>query len=393
VAPLVADGLQLAVRSVFVPGVLAARWVAQRAVVERDEIPAVPRSLALAAKGVLDEVFFLTEVLSARVVSLRERHRLADETAAALALFRARGWLAAPATYHPTPPALEAVELREARPLLRHPYLHVSWESGYAPHEGEPGRERWLGWTANHTAHAWLLRHPGPPRPWLVCIHGYRTGYPLADFVGFSALWLHRTLGLNVALPVLPLHGPRTVGRRSGDGFITGDYLDTVHMQAQAVWDIRRLLSWLRMDGTPVGAYGVSLGGYTTALLAALDDGLDCVIAGMPAADWLQLLRWNVPAVLLGLAERAGVRWDHVADVLRVVAPLALPPRVPAGRCYLFAGLGDRLVPPHLVRALWRHWGRPRLLWYDGSHVSFGLEPAVRRLLREAVVRTGLAAA
>jgi esterase/lipase len=38
------------------------------------------------------------------------------------------------------------------------------------------------------------------------------------------------------------------------------------------MWDIRRILHWIRAQGAPsVGVHGVSLGGYQTALLAALE--------------------------------------------------------------------------------------------------------------------------
>jgi predicted esterase YcpF (UPF0227 family) len=37
------------------------------------------------------------------------------------------------------------------------------------------------------------------------------------------------------------------------------------------MWDIRRILHWVRTQGAPsVGVHGVSLGGYQTALLAEL---------------------------------------------------------------------------------------------------------------------------
>jgi dienelactone hydrolase len=89
-----------------------------------------------------------------------------------------------------------------------------------------------------------------------------------------------------VLIPVLPLHGPRRIGRMSGDGFLSGNVLDTIHAEAQAVWDARRLIGWARAEGAPlVGVHGLSLGGYTTALLASLQEGLSCVIAGIPVAD------------------------------------------------------------------------------------------------------------
>jgi hypothetical protein len=255
----------------------------------------------------------------------------------------------------------------------------------------EPGRQRWLGYQANRTAHVRLLCHSGGPRPWIVCAPGFRMGNPMIDFAGFNARWLHRQLGLNVAIPVLPFHGPRRVGRRGGDGFLTGDLLDTIHAQAQAVWDIRRLIRWLRQSGAPrIGLYGVSLGGYTVGLIAGLEEPLDCVIAGVPASDWVSLVSAHAPGAVLRASERLGFPWPDVKRILRVVSPLAFEPRLDRERRFLFAGTADRLAPPEQAQALWEHWDRPRMAWYNGSHVSFLFEPEVKRLLSEALETTGL---
>jgi hypothetical protein len=382
--------IDLVLRSVLTPGVLAARWAGLIQVPKVADVPRARLSFGLATKMALDELFFLTEAFSLRLVSVRDRSRIATELGAALELYAVRGFLDAPASYHPEPPVLAPTELRAAKSRgLR--YQHLTFPSEYAPHAGEPGRERWLGYKRNHTAHAWLLRHPGPPRPWLVCVHGYRMGFPLADFTGFPAAWFHHELGLNVAFPVLPLHGPRKMGIRTGDGFLSGDYLDTIHLQAQAIWDIRRFLKWLRAeDGTPIGVYGLSLGGYTATLLAAFEPDLACAIAGIPATDYVGLTRWVLPAWLLRLAEHAGVSLDRVEQLVRVISPLAFAPKVAWDRRFLYAATADRLVPPATVQALWEHWDRPRLDWYEGSHTSFGWETTVRGLLADALARAGM---
>jgi len=167
--------------------------------------------------------------------------------------------------------------------------------------------------------------------------------------------------------------------------------LDTVHGLAQSVWDVRRILSWLRAaeGATEIGLQGVSLGGYTAALCAAFDGDLACVIAGVPATDFPALFDYHLPI---------RHRFDHRARMLedaralqRVVSPLALPSRVPADRRFIFAGLADRMAHPvHQVHDLWRHWEQPRTIWYEGSHLAFVWSGPVGRFLRQALDESGL---
>lgn len=391
---MIRTGATIALRTLLAPGVVLGRLVAQTRRPVVDGLPVPPRSLAIAWKTALDEVFFLSEALSAPFVSPWDGARILAELADAIALYGAAGWLDAPDAYHPTPPPLRTAT-RGAGRSRGLDYEHLEFASEYEPHPSEPGRDRWLGYTPNRRAHAWLLRHPGPPRPWLVCLHGYRMGFPFADFLAFPAAWFHRELGLNVAFPVLPLHGPRKVGWRTGDGFLSGEYLDTVHLHAQAMWDVRRLVGWLRTEAEApaIGVYGLSLGAYSAALLVGLEPGLDCVVAGLPPACYVDLARWNVPAAVLAVGQRLGLAsWAHVTAVLRVISPLGLAPRIPRERLFIYAAMADRLVPPAAARTLWRHWREPRLAWYPGSHVSFGWQPEVRAILHEAFTTTGLLA-
>jgi hypothetical protein len=351
---------------------------------DRDAAP----SAALLAKIAVDEAVCAVRRVRMQAATRTDWRRIAEEVSAAAELFAGAGWVDAPARYHCTPPSLERVRIRRARSFGLD-FQHLSFASGYQPHDAEPGAVRWGGYTANRTAHAWVLRHRGRPRPWLVCIPGYGMGAPFVDLAAFDAPWLYRDLGLNVLIPVLPFHGPRKFGWASGDGFFSGDCLDTVHAEAQAIWDLRRMLGWLRAHGaSTVGIYGLSLGGYTAALLGAFDGELACIIAGIPPADFVRLARHHTPLAMQRDAERLGFDWDQAAAVFRVVSPLALSPRLPRARRYLFAGTVDRIVPPAHVRDLWAHWEQPRTVWYDGSHLSFHWEPAVRTLLRDTLQTT-----
>ncbi len=369
---------------------LAAGAISVRQEPHVEDVPEPEPSLRLAAAVALDDALLATIHVTNPVPGPSARPRILREVTEARERFEERGWLEKPERYHAAPPPLVGPEIRpaESRGIA---FEHLSFESAYEPYAEEPGRQRWLSYAANQTAHAWVMRHRDASRPWLVCIHGYQMGWPLIDFGAFPPRWLHEALGLNLLLPVLPLHGLRKMGRRSGDGFLAGDTLDSVHAEAQAMWDVRRLLSWVRAQGArQIGVHGLSLGGYNTALLASLEDGLACAVPGIPAVDFTRLFWRHGPPLQLRHLEKLGIVQDEVSEVMRVVSPLAIAPKLPRERRTLFAAVSDRLVPPDQVRDLWVHWDRPRILWYQGSHLSFRFAPGVKELIESALREAGL---
>jgi hypothetical protein len=381
--------LAIAVRSAALPVLFGARWLSQRE--QPDEVPSSAVGLGLAAKVVADELFLASEILSGALISGDDRLRVMRELEQAAELYQERGWLDDPARYHNEPPAIERAAISHER-TWGLSYQHLRFTSGWAPHVREPGRQRWLGYQANRTAHVRLLCHSGGPRPWIVCAPGFRMGNPTIDFAGFNARWLHRQLGLNVAIPVLPFHGPRRVGRRGGDGFLTGDLLDTIHAQAQAIRDIRSLIAWVRdrHRAPRVAAYGLSLGGYTAALLASIESNLDAVIVGIPATDFVSLLREHMPERLGNLLERHGFPFQDLQLMMRVVSPLAMAPRLPVERRTLYAARADGLAVPSQALALGEHWDQPEIKWLAGTHVSAIWDREVEKVISDALCRAGL---
>jgi hypothetical protein len=353
------------------------------------EVPEPLPSLGLALQVAIDDAILASLTLRLPATPGGEHERLLAERQRAHQLFGERGWLENPTAYHRVPPAPIDPLVRPAR-SRNLAYEHLSFESEYEPDGEEPGRDRWLAQARNRRAHAWVLRHAGGPRPWLVCIHGYEMGWAGIDLPAFRAAQLHRDFGLNLALPVLPLHGPRRIGRQSGEGFLAGDFLDTIHAEAQAMWDIRRLLSWIRAQGeTPIGVWGLSLGGYNAALLASLES-LACVIAGIPALDFARLTWRHGAPLQIRYAEHHGLVHDEIADILSVVSPLAIRLRVAEEHRLIFAGVADRIVPADQARDLWRHWQRPRIVWYQGGHVTFRLHPEVHAATMNTLRGAGL---
>ena len=343
--------------------------------------PAPIPNLRLTGNVALDELMLGAMVGSQAPPDPDQLASAAADVAEAAALSGRRGWLADPRRYHRTPPPLDAgqVEIRGAR-WLRDRYERLTFDSGFAPRTEEPGADRWATTAGvDRPAQAAVLRHRGAPRPWLVCIHGFGTGMPRADFLAFHVARLHRQLGFNLALPVLPLHG----ARRGPDSpmLLSYDLASSIHGLAQAAWDVRRVISWIRSTSdTPVGLYGVSLGAYTAALVAGLEP-VDAVVAGVPAVDIPDLFARHSPRRLARSARAAGLLGPAADTALRVVSPLAVAPRVPPAGRTIYAGLGDRFVPTRQAVSLWEHWGSPELRWYPGGHVGFIWSRPVNELL------------
>jgi hypothetical protein len=372
---------------------LAAAWGAGRMALQLEphyeDVPIPEPTFQLAAKVAVDELILGLEQWHSTGFALDGTlERVIDEIDRTHALFDREGFLEKPEGYHVTPPDLLDPSIRYAE-IAGHRVEILRFESGYAPPDGEPGRERWLGYESCRDGRAYVLRHPheeDSPRPWLICTNGYRMGFSRIDVSLFKRF--HERLGLNVLIPVLPLHGPRRIGWQSGSGFLGLDLIDTLHAETQAVWDMRRLLSWIqRQDAMAVGAFGLSLGGYTTALFASVAEGLTCAIAGIPLADIVGMLSRHASAHQMRYAEQKGYDLERGSEVLRVVSPLVLKPKIPFEGRMIFGATADRLVCPEHVRDLWRHWDEPEIVWYHGSHVSFGSESdvwsGVDRILRE----------
>ena len=299
----------------------------------------------------------------------------------------------APEGFHVDPPVPAGASVTRER-SLEHRYQHLTFPSGYAPHDGEPGRERWLGHVPNRTAHAYVLRHGEPGRPWLVCIHGFGMGKAAMDLRAFRAHHLHWELGLNLLMAVLPMHGPRQdPGAQTGEGFMSIDLIDSVHGMAQAAWDVRSAIRWIRAGcgDVPVGVYGISLGGYVSSLVASLEPGLACAIAGIPATDIPDLYRRHSTPAIRRRAVEAGALGPEADAVHRVVSPLVLSAKPERERRYIFAGAGDRMSTSRQARRLWEHWERPKMAWYSGGHIGFFMAPTVKRFVTEALTESGLA--
>jgi len=316
-----------------------------------------------------------------------------DDAEVAVHRLREAGIVDDPRLVHPAPPAPADARLTQRR-RAGIEFEHLSLISSYRPPVDVPGVERWGSGEANRRIHAYLMRHGDRPRPWAVVLHGHRMGEP-RDLRLLGSKRLQHDLGVDVAHLVLPMHGPR--GREGRRPFPGVDPVANLLGMAQAVSDARTLLAWLRAHdtashGLPIGVFGVSLGGHVAGLLAGLDDGLACVVAGVPTSDLSTMLadtmrsRWGDETVAA----------SHVLDeasrtLSRLVSPLAFVPLLPRDHLFIYGAVGDRLVTPQQALALWHHWDRPEILWLQGGHILNNLG-ASRRFVAKAFATSGVLA-
>jgi len=345
---------------------------------------------AFALQAYLDEVLIAVFRHPDLLPGSEDYAPAAADLLAAQTIFSSRGWLDRPTDYHRSPSAPEDVRVWHER-AHGLDYEHVTFTSDWAPYPEEPGRDRWLNHEANRTMHAWVSRAPSQERDsWLVCAHGFGMGTSASmDLRAFRSRQLNAR-GINIIVPVLPLHGPRASGRVRGEDLMTIDLVDSMHGMAQAAWDLRRTIRWLRESqrATNVGLIGYSLGGLVTALVAALEDDLTCVIAGIPVVSLPELFRRHSPPHIARLADAYNVLGPAADDAHRVVSPLVMECKVPLERRYIFAGLADRMSTFGQARRLWLHWGQPTIAIYAGGHVGFFWSSAVRKLVDDALAES-----
>lgn len=305
-----------------------------------------------------------------------------------------KGFFDDPLMLHPAPPPPDDAVVGRQELLGRDgEWLHFT--SGWTPPPDAPGGERLSTHEINATVPVALLRHPGKkPRPWVVLVHGAEMGRPRLDSRMLKAQRLHEELGVNVALPTLPLHGLRRSDGITLRGTFPGEHVvDNIWGLTQSLWDVRRTLAWIReQNATAIGLFGFSLGGGVGSLVGATEKDLDALVLGCPAVDLVDLIARNQPPRSSGNA-RLGELLRRASLAHRPVSALHLPRTVARDNVALITAPADRLADPiDQAGRLWHHWAQPELRWVDGGHVTYFLRRQSIETLEELLRRRGVAA-
>jgi dipeptidyl aminopeptidase/acylaminoacyl peptidase len=147
----------------------------------------------------------------------------------------------------------------------------------------------------------------------------------------------------------------------------------------QAVQDLQNLIQWLLAQGhSRVGVIGMSLGGYTAALLACVEPRVDFVVPVIPLssmADFAREQGW-----LSALHDEAAEQHALLDSIYRRVSPVVRPSLVPPERCLVIAAKADRVTPVAHARRLSVHLRAPLLAFYGGHLLQLGRAETFERV-------------
>lgn len=167
----------------------------------------------------------------------------------------------------------------------------------------------------------------------------------------------------------LPNYGRRQV-KGTKQGFVRlGPDVASAGFQ-QAALDVIRASDFLRsrpeVDATQVGAVGVSLGAFVTAVAKGIDPRLRRTVLLLGGGGLDEMIgSFKESKELL---DHLGVTPDQLGAVFKDVDPLTFAERVHPADILMINGLKDKIVPPAATNKLWNAYGRPQIKWYDVNH-------------------------
>jgi len=224
---------------------------------------------------------------------------------------------------------------------------------------------------ANNTVHCEYYRPKGQgKRPAVIVLHILGGDFLLSRAV--CGTMVER--GVAALFVKLPYYGPRrdpTSPRR----MISPDPHETVEGMTQAVLDIRRAAAWLgsreEVDEQRLGVCGISLGGITSGLAATAEPRLKNVCMVLAGGD-IGRIAWESPElekVRRYWTDKGGTREEFLAT-LKEIDPVTYAANVRGRRMLMLNADRDEVVPRACTESLWKAFGRPEIVWYEGGHYS-----------------------
>lgn len=212
----------------------------------------------------------------------------------------------------------------------------------------------------------------GKPRPAVIVSPIAGGGYEVSRLLARD-LVAH---GFHAVIVKRP-HKPKALGAHLGlRGFENG--------MRDAIAARRRVIDWIvtrdEVDSRRIGAYGVSLGGVLTAVLAAVDDRIVASVVVMGCGDLPALLCRSVEPEARRLAQAHGVprnpgpadlqAFEKLARPILKTDPQVLAKHVDSRSIFLVTTRRDKSVPTFLQNRLYDALGAPEAISLPTGHYS-----------------------
>jgi len=310
-----------------------------------------------------------------------------------LRVYSEPGVLAEPDRLLAPPEGLPTMQAHWRRPVRGGMHAHLTFASPYRPVHRLYAAE-YRRYDRLDTVHLFTWTHARPAPASIVITHGWGMGNKRIHAVEFGIPYLFRQLGLDVYYYVMPFHWLRrpSIARFSGELHPSPNLMRTNEGFIQTVQELRSAMRWIKArNPAPLGMMGSSVGGYTTALVASVEDALDFAVPVLPPASLADLF-WGAGTgdpVMEGVREM-GMTRERFTSAWALHCPLTHQPKVPWRARFIIDAAGDDLVKPEHVDPLWEHWGRPRRYTFAGGHILQLYRADYHQQLARFLVELGL---
>jgi dienelactone hydrolase len=224
---------------------------------------------------------------------------------------------------------------------------------------------------ANNTVHAeyYRSRRDGR-RPAVIVLHILGGDFELSRLFA-NCLAQH---GVHALFVKMPYYGPRR-DPASPSRMVSADPTETVAGMTQAVLDIRRATTWLasrpEVDAEELGVFGISLGGITSALVAAAEPRVQNACLLLAGGD-IGAAGWDGPYTKV-VRERwlsKGRTREEFEAILKAVDPVTYAAGARGKRILMLNATDDEIIPRDCTISLWKSLGEPEIEWLNGGHFS-----------------------
>ena len=199
-----------------------------------------------------------------------------------------------------------------------------------------------------------------------------------------QAVWL-ASQGVPAVRVVLPYYGPRRPAVAPGGPklrFLSPDIAGSLANVRQGVLDGRRAAQWLaerpEVDPGKVAVVGTSLGSFVGALVAASEPRVSAAALLLGGGGLVEAFSTHPKAAgVLPLLNLLGITTDSLKLAVAPVDPVTYADLLKSKRLLLIGASRDDVVPPVALTTLWEATGRPKIVWFDATHVgsaAFGFE-------------------